>query len=79
VVKFEDVAEVVVLKAVPPVEFAYQRNVPVTPPDAALSATVPGLQDAPLVPVIVAAEDTVAVTATRAVAAQAGVVLVKDT
>lgn len=66
--------------AVPPVEFAYQRKVPVTPPDDALKLTVPGLHEAAPVPVIVAAVDTVATTATRGVVGpQAGAVVVKST
>lgn len=69
----------VVDRAVPPVEFAYQRKVPLTPPEDALNATVPGEQDVPFIPVIVAAVETVAATATRVVGPQAGVVVVNDT
>jgi hypothetical protein len=78
--KFEVVDELVVDRAVPPVELAYHRNVPLTPPEEALRLTVPGLQDAPFVPVIVAAEETVAVTATRGdVGPHAGLEVVKST
>ena len=78
--KFEVVADAVVDNAVPPVEFAYHRNVPVTPPDAALRFTVPGLHEEPLVPVMVAAVEMVAVTATRGVVGpHAGVVVVRST
>jgi hypothetical protein len=51
-----------VLRGVPPVELAYHRNVPLELVDA-LSATVPGLQDIPLVPVTAFAVPRVAVTA----------------
>ena len=74
------VAEAVVDNADPPVEVAYQRNVPVTPPEEALNPTVPGLHEIPFVPVIVAAVEMVAVTATRGVVGpHAGVAVVKLT
>ena len=80
VVKLEVVAEAVVDNSVPPVEFAYHRNVPVTPSEAALKFTVPGLQIEPFVPVMVAAVEMVAVTATRGVVGpHAGLVVVKLT
>lgn len=80
VAKVDDVAEDVVASAVPPVEFAYHRNVPVTPPEDALRFTDPGLHDDAGVPVIVANEETVATTATRGlVSGHAGLELVKVT
>lgn len=79
-VKLEVVADAVVDNAVPPVEFAYQRNVPGTPPDDALRFTVPGLHEDPFVPVTVVAVEIVAVTATRGVVGpHAGLVVVKST
>lgn len=76
----EAVADAVVNKAVPPVEFAYQRNVPVTPPEDAAKLTVPGLHDDAGVTVMVASVDTVATICKRGVVSeQAGLVLVKVT
>jgi hypothetical protein len=72
-VKLEVVAEDVVSSAVPATEAAYQRKVPVTPPEDALIPTVPGLQTVVPVPARVTEAPTVAVTATRGVvAAHAG-------
>jgi hypothetical protein len=66
VTNVDEVAPVVVASGDPPVEFAYQRKVPVTPVDA-LMLTVPGLQEIPSVQVTVVAVPTVPVTATLAV------------
>jgi hypothetical protein len=77
VTNVDEVAPVVVASGDPPVEFAYQRKVPVTPVDA-LILTVPGLHEIPSVPVTVVAVPTVPVTAILEVV-QAGDVEVKET
>lgn len=71
------VLPVVVASAVPPVELAYQRNVPLVPAVAPI-VTLPGLQDMPSVPVTDVEPPRVATTATLGVV-HAGDVVVKLT